>query len=240
MPQGSGVDSTTETDVVVEENSNTAPAPSVSTQTASTAPGVIAPRASDPDVRIRNLMSELDKAKTQANTLVLEKSTLQNEIVAARNEKNSAIEQAATATRAAMTRSEESERENATLKARLARAEFLIAHSDLAAYSSLVPETTDQAQLEAVAREIRAARQRDLEALRAQVAPSAAASATAADPAAASTPAGTNPSAGESSTAPVQKRVEEMNRQLREVRGDPKRFEELLREFASSLQGPSR
>lgn len=237
MSHGSGVDSTTETGVVVEENSNTAPAPSVSTQTASTAPGAIASRASDPDVRIRNLQSELDKAKTQANTLVLEKSTLQNEIAAARSEKNSAIEQAASATRAAMTRSEESERENATLKARLARAEFLVANADLAAYSSLVPETTDKAQLDAVAREIRAARQRDLEALRAQVAPSAIASTTTTAPAA-SAPAGT--SAGESPPAPVQRRVEEMNRALREVRGDPKRFEELLREFASSLQGPSR
>lgn len=215
MPDETVVDTTGVEESVAETPvPSTAPKPAVSTQPPSTAP-----KPSDAEARIRNLQSLLDQEKARVNTLTLEKSTLTNQVETIRREKENAIAAAAEATQQAMARAEERDRTNATLQAELTRASFIVKNPDLTPYAGLLPTTVDEAQLDGVAAQIRAAREADLEAVRTSVR-----TGVVVPPA--------NP-ARQSGTLTA----EEIQTKLREARlsGDSRRFEETLREFASRV-----
>lgn len=214
MPDGTDVITTATDGSVGSDQSNTAQTSAVSTQaSAQTA------KPSDAELRIRNLQSELDKARARLDALTIEKASLANAIDTAKTEKDSAIAVAAEATRAAMAKAEQLERENATLRAKAARAEFLVTNPDIAPFASLVPSTEDQQQLDQIAQQIRAARQADLDSMRATVR-SGGAVVPPASPA--------RPGSGPPSPADI-------NKQLKEAMGKPAEFERLLRELAAKL-----
>lgn len=229
MPEGTATDITEGQGGVAETASSTSPSPSVSVQ-APTTPAANPPR-SDPEVRLRTMQSEMEKWKAQANALTLEKASWMHErgsiseerdnlVTAARIEKESAIATAAEATRQAIAKAEAADAEVARLRAEAARLKFVIDHPDLMPYASLVPATTDEAQLSAVATQIAEARKRDFESINSQIAKGAAV----VPPASPSRPSGKLSS-------------EELDAKLKEARrsGNSLEFERLLAELAKSV-----
>jgi hypothetical protein len=218
MPDETDVVTTADTQAVIGDAVPATPAaPTVSTQPPTPPQPVTATRPSDPEARIRNLQSELDRTRANLNALTLEKATLMNQVETTATERETAIATAAEATRMAMTKSQTLEQENATLKAEATRLTFILAHPDLAPYAKLIPSTTDEGQLNAVAAEIINARNADIEALRTQVR-----TAGAPPPANPARPTGTLS-------------AQEIDRQLKDALRDPKRFEQTLKELASRV-----
>lgn len=112
-------------------------------------------KKSDPEARIRSLMSQLDKANAKANEFqrkfdqaVLDRAQVQQGFDAYKKEKEGTLSSAADATKAALDRSQELEKENASLLERVTRAEFFLKKPHLITWADLAPVTADAKVLE--------------------------------------------------------------------------------------------
>lgn len=124
---------------------------------------------SDPQARISALQSMADKARAEKdkfeqerNAAITERAKLQTELDRIKGEMTKAVSDAAEATRQALDKATKLEQENADLKPKVTRAEFLLQNPDLGPYAALLPTTADPAELQRQAEAIRAARTQDI------------------------------------------------------------------------------
>ena len=126
---------------------------------------------SDPESRIRNLQSLADRMRAERDGIALERDRLQGLLAGNSSQAAEALTTAADNVREAHERAGVLEGEVATLRAELLRARFLQGRPELLPYAELLPVTNDESVLAAAADRIAAARQRDLDLLKSQLAP---------------------------------------------------------------------
>jgi hypothetical protein len=136
-----------------------------------------APAAPDPTLvlgyekRLSDLMSAKDKALASEQRAVQDRLRLQQEKDSLEAQHASMIAASTKSIQDALDRSREFEEKSRVALARAAKMEKLLAHPELAAYASLIPDTDDMAKLDQAIETLKATRERDIQAAIAAHAP---------------------------------------------------------------------
>ena len=117
--------------------------------------------------RIRNLMSEKDKALHERNQAISQLAELQNTYTAAQEQTANSLTNTANAAQAAINQNKTFEVTIAQLQSELLRAKTLLAEPDLAAYEQFIPATSDPVALQAAVDQLKKIRTQDIERFRA-------------------------------------------------------------------------
>lgn len=152
---------------------------SVATSTAPVTPVSSESRRSDPDVRIANLQSILDRTKNELAKMKADKEeALRREAQAVKERLDTklaheglvtrvddVVNEASRATQEALNIAKAKEEENATLKAKQSKLQFVLDNQDMVGYAAILPDTVDTNALQEAAKVIRAQRDKERSAI---------------------------------------------------------------------------
>lgn len=163
--------------VVSPSQQTTGTAPVVHTTLVQAPSTVTTPSSTTPDVtgiitqyeqRIRNLMSEKDKAVHERNQAITSQTTLQEQLTTLQNQTQSSLTGAANAAQQAIDRGKQLESQIAQLQGEALRANTLLEKPHLAPYANFIPAINDPEKIKKTIEQLEQIRQRDLEQNRAQ------------------------------------------------------------------------
>lgn len=113
--------------------------------------------------RLRNMMSEKDKAINERNGVISQLTELQKQYTALQHQASDGLAGAANATQQAIDNGNRLQAENDTLKGELQRYKSLQKHPDLLPYLSFIPTRGTQEEQDKAIEELKAIREQDLQ-----------------------------------------------------------------------------
>lgn len=112
--------------------------------------------------RVRDLISQKDRIRAEHERAVAERVTLQQELDSIKAERENVLQGATKATEAALNRAKDLESKLTQESARRLKLEKLLSNPELFPYAEFIPETNDDAALQAAIDKFKAVRDQDL------------------------------------------------------------------------------
>lgn len=150
------------TEVITGSETNTVNSAQMSAQSPTTVPPVASP--SDPEERIRRIMSERDRTQNEYNKQVAERLKLEQQLATEKTERERITNAAAQNTQQILDQKRQVEQELEHHKAETLKLSKLVQYPELRDYAALLPQTTDEAVLNNAIASLLTARERDIEA----------------------------------------------------------------------------